>query len=98
VSADAEVALNTKLRVKDFTASQTQVLVNVTLTDSVLGDLAAQSFTIPDSSHPTATAVDFLVALGTARPGETGEALRITNFRILSYLSDNGYMTGTLTP
>jgi hypothetical protein len=95
---DAEVALGTKLRVKDFTASQTQVLVNVTLTDFTLGEVYAQSFTIPDSGRPTATVVGFLIALGTSRTGETGGALRIANFRILGYLFDNGYMTGTLTP
>ena len=96
--AEAEVALNTKLRVKDFACSQTQVLVNVSLVDGTLGELAARSFSVPDSAFPSATVVGFLIALGTARPGEVGGALRIANFRILGYLFDNGYMTGTLTP
>lgn len=96
--AEAEVGLNTKLRVRDFACSQSQVLVNVYLNDAILGDLHSVSFTIPDSAHPAATVVGFLTALGTQRAGETGGALRIANFRILGYLFDNGYMTGTLTP
>src|SRR5258706_14675969 len=95
---EAEVALNTKLRVKDFMASQMQILVNAILVDVTLGDLAEQSFTVPDSSHPTATVAGFLTALGASRPEETGDAWRIVNFRILGYLFDSGYTTGTLTP
>lgn len=96
--SDAEVTLGTKLRVKDFSASQIQVIVNVTVTNPSLIPDNVQSFTIPDSAYPTATVVGFLIAIGTARQGEVGGALRIANYRILGYLFDNGYMAGTLTP
>lgn len=54
---------------------------------------------VPDPAHPSATYAGLLTAIGSARSGETGSPERRANFRIIGYLSDNGYFPpGTANP
>jgi hypothetical protein len=58
-----------------------------------------QSVGIPDPNIPTASLVGLTAAMETVRATETGNAIRKMNFRILGYLSDQGYLSGvTVNP
>lgn len=41
-----------------------------------------------------ADVIEFITAIGTARPGETGTAARRFNFRVLGFLVDTGRLPG----
>lgn len=67
--------------------------------DATNAEIRRVSYHVPDAAFPSATWPGLLSALGTARSGETGGAERRGNFRILGFLSDNGYLSGvTLVP
>lgn len=82
-----------------FACSQLAAEINVNVQDAGSVTVRTQSFAVPDAARPSATVVGFLTAIGTARSGETGTVLRRANFRVLGFLSDNGYLAAnTLNP
>lgn len=73
--------------------------IDVSVRDSVGSEIRRQSFSGPDELHPGATALAIATAYTTARSGETGTLPRRLDFRLLGFLSDQGYITGvTLVP
>jgi hypothetical protein len=88
-----------KLGVKEVNIRQTQVVVSLSVQASTNDEIRYYNVAIPDITFPSATVVGFITAIGTTRPTETGTALRRFQFRVLGYLSDNGYLSGvTLVP
>jgi hypothetical protein len=91
----------TKLAVKEINITPTQVVVSLNVQTSGGDDVRYYNVSVPNSAPATqsATVVGFITALGTARSGETGSALRRFQFRCLGYLFDTGYLPGvTLQP
>lgn len=89
-----------KYVVRDFScsfASQT-ASINLAVQDAGSTDIRLVTFTVPDAAHPSGTFVAFLSAIGTTRATETGGGNRRGAFRLLGFLSDNGYISGTLNP
>ena len=83
----------------DITA--TQAVISIDVKGSGNEQIRYYNVVVPDSAPATSTATitGFITALGTARSGETGSALRRFNFRCLGYLFDTGYLPGvTLAP
>lgn len=78
------------------------VSVTVDLIDSLGAKVAERQFilqTLDIAGEPTPVAVvDFLTALVTAVPGETGSVLRRANYRTLSHLVAKGEIVGTVSP
>lgn len=72
--------------------------IYVSVRDSVGNEIRRQSFTGPDASHAGATILALQTAERTARSGETGGVGRTSDFRLLGFLFDNGYISGTLVP
>jgi hypothetical protein len=61
--------------------------------------IRSQSVGIPDPNIPSASLAGLVTAMETVRATETGNAIRKMNFRILGYLSDQGYLSGvTVNP
>lgn len=69
--------------------------VQVSVRDSGGVEIRRQSYTGPDAAHPSATVLALQTAERTARGGETGGVARTSDFRILGFLFDNGYLLGT---
>lgn len=91
----------TKLAVKEINIRQTQVVMSLSRQTAASEEISYYNVEIPNAAPATATAtvVGFVTALGTARSGETGTALRRFQFRCLGYLLDTGYLPGvTLVP
>lgn len=91
----------TKLVIKEIGITATQVVVALNVQTAAREDVRYYNVVVPNSAPATqsATVVGFITALGTARAGETGGALRRFQFRCLGYLFDNGYLPGvTLQP
>lgn len=100
-SLSAPVARNSeaKMTVRSFCASQSAVGIEVSVQDAGNAEIRVQGYTVPDAAHPSATVAGFFTAIGTTRGGETGGVLRRANFRILGFLTDNGYLpASTLNP
>lgn len=80
-------------------ASPAQVNVEVSVKDASNVEIRRQTYVIPDAAHPGATVGGFVTALINVRATETGSDPRKANFRVLGYLSDQGYLPGvTLVP
>jgi hypothetical protein len=91
----------TKLAIKEINIRQTQVVVSLNVQTAAYEDVRYYNVVIPDPAPATATStvVGFVTAIGTARSGETGGALRRFQFRALGYLVDTGYLPDvTLVP
>lgn len=101
-----------KLRVRRFAAGDLAepldgvrglgVSVTADLIDSLGTKVAERKFILQsfdaEGAPTTAAVIDFLTALVTALPGETGTALRRANYRILSHLVAKGALPGTVAP
>ena len=87
----------TKLNVKEINIRPTQAVISLNVQTAVGEDVRYYNVVVPDSAPATSTATitGFVTALGTARSGETGSALRRFQFRCLGYLLDTGYLPGT---
>lgn len=48
-----------------------------------------------DAAHPTASIAGFLNVFLASQPGETGGIARRANFRVLTWLKNEGYLPGT---
>ena len=74
--------------------------VSVSVRDNSGNEIRRVQYSGPDAAHPTATALALVTAYTTARSGETGSVPRRLDFRLLGFLSDQGYLTpqfGTVT-
>lgn len=92
-------ASEAKLVVSELTITQTQATIVVQVKDASNVDIRSQIYNVPDQARPSATVVGLFTAIDTVRASETGGVLRRANFRILGFLSDNGYLAGvTLVP
>lgn len=73
--------------------------ITVSVRDSSGTEIRRIGYSGPDASHAGATALALVTALDTARSGETGSAARRADFRVLGFLSDQGYLpAATLVP
>jgi len=90
-------ASETKLAVKEINIRQVQVVVSLSRQTAASEEISYYNVVIPDPAPATATATvsGYITAIGTARSGETGSALRRFQFRCLGYLLDTGYLPGT---
>jgi len=72
----------------------------VAVRDSGGTEIRRESYSGPDSAHPTATAAAFNTALVSIRATETGNDVRKVRFRITGFLKDQGYIVSgsTLAP
>lgn len=68
--------------------------VQVSVRDSGGNEIRRVVYNGPDAAHPTATALAIATAYTTARSGETGALPRRLDFRLLGFLSDQGYIVG----
>lgn len=88
-----------KLVMSKLEITATQVLAEIKVRGSADEEIRYFNLVIPDPDHPSATVAGFFTAMQTIRATETGGVMRRTNFRILGYLSDSGYLPGaTLAP
>lgn len=99
--ADAQVVSGAPPRVvvKSFhcDADSSSVLITTASLDVDDSILRTTIYTAPNAAFPTASLDGFLGAIGAARAGESGMVRRRANYRILGYLLDQGYLTGTLS-
>lgn len=73
--------------------------VQVSVRDSGGTEIRRVVYNGPDAAHSGATALAIATAYTTARSGETGALPRRLDFRLLGFLSDQGYLAGvTLQP
>jgi hypothetical protein len=73
--------------------------VQVSVRDSAGEEIRRVVYSGPDAAHPGATALAIATAYTTARAGETGTLPRRLDFRLLGFLSDQGYIANvTLVP
>lgn len=92
-------ASEAKYVVRSLNITQAVSNVEVSVQDSSNNEIRVQSFTCPDSTHAAATVSALFTALDTVRATETGSVLARANFRILGFLSDQGYFPAvTLVP
>ena len=69
--------------------------VEVAVQDSSNNEIRRVMNVIPDPAHTGATVTGLITAMITVRATETGTDTRKIQFRVLGYLSDQGYFTGT---
>jgi glutamine synthetase len=75
------------------------VQCDISVQDSSNVEIRTYTAVVPDPAHPTATFSGMCTAMMTVRATETGTDPRKLAFRVLGYLSDNGYFPpSTLTP
>jgi hypothetical protein len=73
--------------------------VEVAVKDSGNVEIRRITAKVPDPTHAGASVAGLNTAMMTIRATETGTDLRKQQFRILGYLSDQGYLSGvTLVP
>lgn len=73
--------------------------VQVSVRDNSSNEIRRTTYSGPDATHPSATATAYNTATISVRGTETGTDVRKVNFRILGFLSDNGYLPAvTLVP
>lgn len=88
-----------KYTVTSIFVSAAEARVVVAVKDAANAEIRSVTFEIPSEAQPSATVAGIFTALDTVRATETGGVLRRTNFRLLGYLADTGYLTGvTLVP
>ena len=80
----------------DLSRTPLYALVQVNVLDSAGDVVRYYNVSIPtapgdDADHPTASIGTFVNAIMTSRAGETGGVSRRFDFRVLSYLKDEGY-------
>ena len=88
-----------KLVMSKLEISAGQILAEIKVRGAGDEEIRYFNLVIPDAAHSGATVPGFLTALQTIRATETGGILRRTNFRVLGYFLDQGYLPGvTLIP
>jgi hypothetical protein len=91
----------TKAKIRSFNVAlnPANASVEVSLQDAGNVEVAVQPNVIPDPAHPGATVNGLATAMVTVRSGETGSDARKLQYRILGYLSDQGYLgASTILP
>lgn len=87
------------LRSVNFNFGSSTASIEASVQDAGSADLRTVIFAVPDTAHPGGTFSAFLTAVGTVRATEAGTAVRKAHFRVLGFLSDNGYLpASTLNP
>ena len=91
-----------KYKIRSFnavTVGTNTVQVDVSVQDSGNNEIRVFGCVVPDPAHPGATFGGMATAMITVRASETGADAAKLAFRILGYLSDNGYFpAATLVP
>lgn len=88
-----------KLVMSKLEISAGQILAEIKVRGAADQDIRYFNLVIPNEANPGASVPGFLTALQTIRATETGGILRRTNFRVLGYFVDQGYLPNvTLVP
>lgn len=102
LSAPVARTSEAKYKIRSFNAvtiGTNSIQIDLSVQDSANAEIRVLACAVPDSAHPTATFGGMATAMITVRATETGGDAAKLAFRILGYLSDNGYFpAATLVP